>query len=73
MNTNKILTYREIPPELEALQFESLIETYVDLGLNRFQAAAAAQADYLCLNRLAFRQRGTARNFLLFGGKQAAA
>ncbi len=58
MNTEKILTYLQVPPEVEALQFESLIEIYIDLGLNRAQASAAAQADYLCSNMLAFRRRG---------------
>lgn len=59
MNTQNRLDSSELLPDLEALQFESLVEAYVDLGLNRFQAAAAAQADYLCANRLAFSRRGT--------------
>ncbi len=74
MNTEKILTYLQVPPEVEALQFESLIEIYIDLGLNRAQASAAAQADYLCSNMLAFRRRGAMDgSYLLVGSALRAA
>ncbi|HEX8372538.1 MAG TPA: hypothetical protein VF585_07150 [Chthoniobacterales bacterium] len=74
MNTDKIITYLQLPPEVEALQFESLIETYVELGLNRAQASAAAQADYLCSNILAFRRRGAMDGgYLLVGSGLRAA
>jgi len=72
MKTAKVTTYVKVPPELEALQFESLIETYIELGLSPPQAAAAAQADYLCANMIAFRRRGAmAGGYLLFGSNPA--
>ena len=73
MKTENLLAYQPVPPELEALQFESLIESYIELGLTRAQASAATQADYLCSNRLAFRQRGTMAGCYLLVGEELAA
>lgn len=71
MNTHPTVLYQPVPPALEALQFDSLIEIYVDLGLNRAQAAAAAQADYLCTNLVAFRQRNSLHEAYFFFGDAA--
>ncbi|HEY5752921.1 MAG TPA: hypothetical protein VIT21_07225 [Chthoniobacterales bacterium] len=46
-------------PDLEGQQFEELVRTYMSLGLNRAKASAAAQADCLNSNIVAFRRRDT--------------
>lgn len=74
MNQTTETGYIRLSPELEALQFERLVEIYVDLGLKRAQAAAAAQADYLCGNVVAFRRRDPSPgSYLLIGLDREAA
>lgn len=53
--------------ELEALQFEQLIQIYISLGLARAAASAAAQADCLGSNIIAFRRRNVTKgNWFVF-------
>ncbi|HEY5893767.1 MAG TPA: hypothetical protein VIT91_11100 [Chthoniobacterales bacterium] len=46
-------------PELDSEQFERLVQIYTSFGLSRGKASAAAQADYLNSNIVAFRRRNT--------------